>query len=353
MTVSEFHIGLDLYLKKLKSDVYGSLQARDKDYFLNLAIIDMINEKTRSIRDRYSMRENPASARTFYAELGNLIIVKMFDTYVTDFTGITSIELPKIDNVEVDSGTLEEGDKYVILERGSTVLSTVTTDTPLTNGTIFTVTTTGTTLPVWDGITTLERITDPFMLVPLAIDTNLVTDISFTAGKVLRGNKYFTSTGIMTSVKAGNIFIADEDTVTEVDVNNVRMAMGNGTFNGVDPTVTGDIATTIVKLNELPVNFMLPSERNILITDPVSYKVNPIAVLHDNSAFIHSDNIVHSVTFTYIKMPRRINYDLNINTDVSPVLHKEIVDRAGALLLGVINNTMYGSNKTQQQNPQS
>ena len=344
MTVNDFHIGLDLYLKILKSGVYGSLQPRDKDYFLNLAIVEMITEKTKNLRDRYSLGENPASARYFYGELGNLIIEKTYNTYTTEFTGITSLKLPKIDNVEVDSGVLIKGEKYVILERGAVNLSAVTSDTPLVNGSEFTVTADPYIIPTWDGITTLERVSDPFMLVPLSIDTNMVTNISFSEGKVLRGNKYFTSTGIMTVPKAGNMFVAE----TVASVIEVRMAKNNGVFNGIDTTDGDDIITTLVKLNELPVNFMLPSERNILITDPVSYKVNPVTVLHDGSAFIYSDTIIHSATLNYIKMPRRINSDLNINTDVSPVLHKEIVDRAGKLLLGLNNDPAYNVIKPQQ-----
>lgn len=338
MTVTEFHIGLDLLLKILKSEIYGSLQPDQKDYYLNLAAIDLITEKTKNIRDRYSTQENTPLARNFYSELGNLIIVKSYSTYTTDYSGSTVLALPRIANVEVDSGLLLEGERYAILERGSTNLSSVTTTTPLVNGSEFTVTATGSILPSWDGITTLERVSDPFMLVPLMVDTNIVTDISFSLGSVIRGNKYFTSTGAMTSIKASTLFITD----TDVSTTPVRMAINSGTFDGSAATTT-----TLVKLNEVPANFMLPTERTILASDPASNSNNPVAIIHSDSVIIYCNSIIHSAMLTYIKMPRKINSDLNINTDISPILHKDIIDRAAKLILGLNNDPSYNVIKPQ------
>ena len=65
MTVAEKHNGLDLILKVLKSEIYGSFLPDQKDYFLNLAITNIIKEKTENIRDRYSMKDNVPLVRTF------------------------------------------------------------------------------------------------------------------------------------------------------------------------------------------------------------------------------------------------------------------------------------------------
>jgi len=340
MTVIDFHIGLDLYLKILKSEIYGSLQSRDKDYFLNLAILDLIKEKTANFRDRYSMQENVPLARNFYSELGNLIVTKTYDTYDENYENKVTLALPRVDNVEVDSGSLLNGEQYKILERGSTNLSSVTSNTPLVNGTVFTVTATGSILPAWDGITLLERVSDPFMYIPFMIDCNLLTDISFDKGKVVKDGSYIAKTGALTSTKISTLFVLD---VTASPIP-IHVALSTGSFDGTTPTPI----TTLVKVKQSAVNLMLPTEYSILNADPASDKSNPVAIIHDDSIIIHCSNSIHSATLTYIKMPRRINYDLNINTDISPVLHKDIVDRAGKLILGLNNDPSVNIVKPQQ-----
>lgn len=338
MTVNEFHIGLDLILKVLKSEVYGSLQPQDKDYYLNLSMIDMITEKTKGIRDRYSMDNNVPLVRNFYSELGSIIVTKGYDTYTNNYTGSINIALPRVDNVEVDSGQLVLGEQYRILERGSTDLSTVTSTTGLKNGSTFIVTTTVT--PNWDIITTVERISDPFMLIPLSIDVNLDSEITFTKGKVLKGIKYFAKTGTITSNKSNGMFIPTD----VVDPKLIFTAKVDGMFDG-----TAGIVTTLSRLITKATNILLPTEYSILASDSASDKTNPVGVIHDNSITIYCDKTIHSVMLTYIKMPRRINSDLNINTDVSPVLHKDIVNGAAKLLLGINNDPAFNVIKPNPQ----
>lgn len=344
MTVNEFHIGLDTILKILKSEIYGSLQPQDKDYFLNLAIIDMITDKTKNIRDRYSMQENTPLARNFYSELSSLIVTKSYNTYpsnITYYDGVTVLILPRVDNVEVDSGQLLEGERYTILERGSTNLSNVTTTTTLVNGTEFIVTAIGSITPVWDGITILERVSDPFMLVPIMVDVNMITGSTFSEGIVVKGKKYVAIEGALTSTKADGIFGVDI-IASKIPL---HVAVNTTHFNGTTPIPITKLSLT----KELPANILLPTEYSILAADPASNNDNPVAVIHDGSIIVHCNNVIHSATLTYIKMPRRINQERNINTDVSPVLHKEILDRASKLILGINNDPAYNVIKPQQQ----
>jgi hypothetical protein len=337
MTVAEKHIGLDLILKVLKSDIYGSFQDDQKDYFLNLAVLSIIKEKTENIRDRYSMKDNVPLVRTFYSEIGNLLIKKSYATLGQLVNGQLVVATPRVDNVEVDSGYVLNGEQYLVLERGSTDFSSVTSAT-LKNGSIFTIVKSGDSRfdPSWDGITTLERISDPFMFMPLMVSTNVVTDIQFSKGRVIKGVKYFTISGIVTSDKA--ITLLSALTTTSSDV--ILTAKNTGTFIGDlgAPTVT---PTVIGRLDTIPANILMPTEHPILDMDPASRGTNPIAIYENNALSIYCDNDIHDMTLTYIKMPRKINSSLNIDTDVSPVLHQEIVDRAATLILGINNDPAY------------
>jgi len=337
MTVAEKHNGLDAILKVLKSEIYGSFQPDQKDYFLNLAITNIIKEKTENIRDRYSMKDNVPLVRTFYSEIGNLLVKKPYNTVGQLTNGQLDITTPRVTNVEVDSGYVSNGEQYLVLERGSTDFSSVTTAT-LKNGSLFTIVKSGDPRfdPSWDGITTLERVSDPFMFIPLMVETNVVTDIQFTKGKVIKGAKYYNVSGVITTDKANGLL----PVLTELSPNSILTAKATGTFDGSlgAPNVT---PTVIARLKAIPANILMPTERPILDMDPASRGTNPIAIYVNNAISIYCDNDIHDVNLTYIKMPRMINSARNIDTDVSPVLHQEIVDRAATLILGINNDPAY------------
>lgn len=384
MTWSEMHIGIDLGLQILNSNLFNKLEPQGKDYFLNRVIGNMVSEQSNlDIKDT-SNSDSYNDIKLYSSLLQPLIKIQQLDK-TSSVDGYDSISLPK-DISPVISGKLYNGRTYKVIIAGTTDLTsygaasnpavvgaTFTCNIPTLDATaliigckyriltvsgstyttvgainnmvdtefIATDTTaggTGTvqpldTIPSWDGITSLDFVSSDSLYEFISSYSNVDYSQEFSIGALKKGVTYKIVTG--GTIVGLTAFGSSSNTVESGYMFTCTVA-GTPTWStsGVSMIATKTIVNRLVKVQDIQ-NFLKTSYGNS-ITSPLSTMSDgKLLVYHDNKITINTITIVYARQFTKIDSQNNIDCELPVN------YHGKIVDNTVQFIMAYTGNPNY------------
>ncbi len=131
------HIGIDLGVQKLNSNVFGKLQPQEKDYFINTTTQDFVKLALTDEKNTIFNAQTYADIREYYERLQ--VYIRSTQLGITEQLGYGYVygELPQSITVEpISEGVLTHGVTYRVKIAGDTDLTSFGyTDPPVINET--------------------------------------------------------------------------------------------------------------------------------------------------------------------------------------------------------------------------
>jgi hypothetical protein len=314
MTWQEMHIGFDLGLQFLNSNLFNKIEGPGKDFLLNHVINTMINEEIDNNRRREFNLESYSNIRNSASVLSTILKIDT-PTKVAGDDIYDYVVLPKV-ITSVSSGPLTLGKEYKVTTVGTTNLSAYGSTNPLVLNDIFTCTFAGT--PAWSGGTTLTPTVDDSVYAFISSFSNVDYGQAFGAGPLVEGVKYRVVTG--GTIFGLNRFGASSDTV---NVNDIFLSSTGGSPAWSDSRVT--LVPTKTVTNKL----ILGQDINNFLVNPYGTTSNsPTSMLIGGNLNVYHSNRfkINSITIIYVRPIKAINSILNIDCELPKSLHGPIVD---------------------------
>jgi hypothetical protein len=403
MTWQEQHIGIDVGLRLINSNLYNKLLKEEKDYILNRVIVDLINEQIAPINQPQETLSYD-QIRNWYKFINPLIRDLSYKEFVNRGKFI-EIDLPKNTYVPISSGSLVTGRSYRIVTAGATNLSTFginanypnaiftypkhiiefVNDPPNYNltiiqgykyeilyadgvsftghgafsnevGTIFTATSNNTFtsatnkgtklrvisgLPAWDGITTVIPTNSDDIFHYYTSKSKIATNCIIASGQLTKGNYYKV-------VNAGTVanLTSFGSEYNIVEVGYVFLC----TTTGVPAWATSNVQLAEYReaINRLVIatdvdNFLDHSYGTVISS--------PICALVDNKLRVYHNNKfeISDVDIMYLRPPATIDHVSNVDCDLDPIVHPSIVDKAINYIAATFASPAYQHLKNEAQ----
>lgn len=384
MTWSEMHIGLDLGLQILNSNLFNKLEPQAKDYFINRVMYDMISKEVNIESKTAANLQSYNDIREYSSLLEPILIIQQLDKYTGDGT-YDYVTLPK-DVSPVISGFLYMGRTYKVVIAGTSNLTTFgAASSPAVVGATFTcniatinatsltigckyriLTVSGSTytsvgsinnmvgtefiatgtsaggvgivtplsgLPTWAGGTSLTMIPLYSVLEVISSYSNIDKGSSFSTGPLKKGTKYKVVTGgtISNLTSFGSAYNA-------VEPGYVFLCTLDGTPNwstsGVVLIATKDILNRLVKLQDIA-NFSQTSYGN---TD-----ISPLSTMSDGKLLVYHNGkyTINSITLVYVRQPNKIDSQNNVDCELLESYHGKLVDNTVQFIMAYSGNPNY------------
>lgn len=125
MNIKIMHIGIDLGLQAINSNVFGNLLPQSKDYFLNVTIQEFVKLALTDEKNTVFNAVTYADIRSYYEKLQ--VYIKTVELNATEELGFGYVydNLPTgVVLTTLTSGTLQHGIKYKVVVAGTADLST-------------------------------------------------------------------------------------------------------------------------------------------------------------------------------------------------------------------------------------
>lgn len=402
MTWRDMHVGIDVGLRLIQSNLYNKLLNEEKDFILNRIITNMILDEVGAQKPPI---ENMTydDIRKWYVVTNPLIRDLSFKEFITG-NGYIEIALPKNTTAPISSGNLIAGRSYKIVTPGATVLSSFGISTNLPNkvftynpanvefevespnyaltilegykyeilvadgisftpygaasndvGTIFTATEDHTFssatdkntvlrvisgLPEWDGVTTVLPINSEDVLHLISSTSRIATNCILNSGTLTKGNYYKV-------INAGTIS---------------NLTLFGSTFNTVEKgyiflcTTTGvpNWATSNVQLAEYRTSInrlVIASDVDNFLNHSYGTVISsPICIMINNNLRVYHNNKfeIEEVIVRYLRPPAKIDSNANIDCDLDLLVQDIIVDKAVSYIAATFSSPAYQALKNEQ-----
>lgn len=383
------HIGIDLGVQRLNSNVFGKLLNEEKDYFINTVTQEFVKLALTDEKNTIYTPSTYADIREYYERLQ--IYIKSIQLGLVDELGYGYVygALPSSITIEpITSGVIYQGITYKVTIAGTTDLSAfgylatpilgdtfecdITTSTGVMTivsgekyriinahgavlttygakdnlpGTEFTATSGGTSgggtsttiqnlsdTPTWTG-TTLTPINDIGYYMNIATRSSVTSGSPITEGSITKGKKYIVTTVGTT---------ADLDTyggVVAPDINYIFICDTTGTPTWAGGTVLYEIddnANRLVKMQDV---------EDFLQNSFGSTKSSPISVFAGNKLRVYHDNKfdVKRLFLDYIRKPIEVSLENSINSDLPESTHSFLVDLVVEKIAALSGNPTYNA----------
>lgn len=383
MTIEEMHVGLDLGLQILNSNLFDKLAAEGKDYFLNRIITDKVKAVVDQERQNVFNLESYNDIRAYSSLLEPLLKITKLEKYTGD--GRYDYGLIPKDITPISSDKLYAGRTYRVLVPGTTNLTTFGGGNPSTVGSVFTcviatanataltigckyrILTTGTSVytgvgainnmigtefiatgtsaggtgtvtplsgvPTWAGGTSLAFTVSENMHEIICSNSNVDYGKQFSSGSLKKGVRYkvvvggtianLTSLGSgYNTVEAGYIFLCTTD--------------GTPTWStsGVVLIATKTVLNRFVKVQDID-NFLQHAYGTVTSS--------PIATLVDGKLLVYHDSKfnINEIYLTYVRPPITVDSINEVDCDLPLSYHGKIVDETVQFIMAYTSNPAY------------
>jgi len=384
MTISEMHIGIDLLLQRLNSEIDADIEPKEKDYFINLTTkllikAILINEKN-SI-EPYISRED---INRYYNSLRVFINEYNLDLY--NYGKYYSGKIPVTDgyNNSIKSGLLIDGVTYRIKTKGNTDLSnfgydkssdTFKCNTKLVNNistlgvgtykiinpgnllldntaviynniepeSIFIITGTNTSTsdsntlikplkisPVWDDTTELEIVKDINYYEGIGVTSFVSND------KIVNSN----------NIVIGNTYVVNKDNIDISAIYNYNILNANKgmIFKTISNTINTINDEDLLELDEVDCRLPLDREiNNYLHNSFGNIKTNPLFTYYDDEIRIYTNNKfkIYKAILKYIITPKDVDVENSINSPLPESMHEFLLELVVKKIASTINSPDY------------
>ena len=340
MTVDEMHIGIDQGLQKINSEVFDTFLPEEKDWHLNLEVLEFI--KNRTSPKSNLRREGFQSTKKRYDDLEELITSASIGIYKdTDIEQFGLLPPNYFRMVDIKPNVQFSCAPIAVTETNTDVYSVVLPfiDDDFTE---FIISAAHTTL----GSVTLFDLSDyPNFQSTLTDERQKYEIIHFVLYEV---NRLFDDIEIRWENYNGTYHRNSFILVTE----NPDYTIGLISITGFLPIIEPFVPETFITLNSIEGNKKDVSTRLVKIEDYLDLVNHPFGTTHPNSPLstISTGRIVlrHNETFIfntlnieYIRRPRQINLSLNQSCELNPNVHEEIVDKTVERLAALIESSNY------------
>lgn len=331
------HIGIDLELQKVNSNVISALKPQEKDWFLTY-------EMYRFIKQRINPQSNEKN-------LGFEEDQKRYDD-LEALKKTTSLSVSALSNEDAVFAYLPADYMHLTNDRSLVKDLCGLPYSPTTVATNF-------------------YITD--IIIPLTVTDNYVEfKIKINGTTVYRGGDYF-PTGIPTSDAVFEIFNSILDTINKLPgfeckyenfkgvYSKNRLIIASDTIFTLDtehvinPTTVVTTYTVVAKnLNIINVPTNSIQSDNRLTKSSIAYRMlgtefgttitsSPISILRNNTLIVFHKKkfIVSKLNIEYIRRPQRISLISNQSCELNPDVHEEIVVSAAKRIAGITLNQNY------------
>ena len=383
MTIKEMHIGIDLGVQRLNSNVFGKLLPEEKDYFINITTQEFVKLALTNERNTLFTPQTYADIRKYYEVLQSYILTRQLGLVEELGSGYVYGKLPSgITISALVSGLLYHGVSYKVIVAGGTDLSNygylaspvegdtfecnITTQTGgnitlvtgesyrIVNaangdftsygaannnpGTEFTATSstsvTGTAstvvqnlskTPSWDSTTKLIPISDVGYYMNIATRSSIAYGNPITSGALTKGKKYIVKVKGTTS---------DLDTyggVAAPDVNYIFTCSTTGT-----PTWAG--GTELYEIKDVGNRLIKAQDVDDFLANSFGSTINsPISIFANNRLRVYTDNKfnVERLFLDYIRKPISVSLSDSIDSDLpesaQPFLISLVIEKIAAL----------------------
>ncbi len=398
MNIATMHIGIDLSLQAINSNVFGKLQHEEKDYWLNNTTEELIravilNEKNTvfnlltyddirqyyealqvyirnlqlglvdELGEGYVYGELPSNIETGQLISGILhhgIKYKVIVDGATDLSSFGYKVTPIIGETfvcDIDTQTgstigLTTGRKYRIVNPGNAsftskgahsnnpgtefISSTTENITPVTNCVLQNLTLT----PGWDGFTKLIPVYNMGYYINISNNSYVTYGNVISAAPLEVGKKYIVNTVGSTDLTGYGAEIASP---TIGYIFNCDSVTGDAFSGGTLLYEIKDIGNRLVKMQDVK-----PMQANSFGT----MKTSPISVYANNTLRVYYDNKfdIERINIDYIIKPISVDYNDSIDSDLPESLHYLIVDLTARRIAAVSGNPNYPAivNETKQ-----
>lgn len=371
MTIKEMHIGIDLGLQSINSNVFGNLQKEEKDFYINTTISEFIkavllDEKNTiynlityadirgyfealqayvksveldinvMLSERYVYGSLPSNNSMIELSSGNLIDGVKYKVITADSIDLSDYGLAsavdgsefvcKISNLVGAAFSLKVSGKYRILNTAGATFPGAINNTP---GEVFVAT--GTSVvgghastelevleqsPTWETSTKIIALTDiGYYLMLVSRSAIKKNSQSISSGALVKGTKYVVDTVGTTDFSSfGGWATNDVDAIFVCDTN------GTPTWQG----------STILK------EILTPANRLVKVQDVFQFldhsfgsaPSSPISIMADNTLRVYYKDgySIERLYLDYVRQPRKVDINASIDSDLPSSLHPTIVD---------------------------
>ncbi len=393
MTIQEMHIGIDLLLQRVNSNINTNFLHEEKDYYINITIHDFINAVFNNEKNTTLDYVSAIDIKRYYNILQSYI--RNSDLQLNDVNWYYEAKLPNGNSMNnVTIGVLVDGVRYRITTAGTTDLSTfgyygvsnvvgdefecsinemvlvtgdiiavgrykilnaggfdfttqtgsnaksndvgtvfdVSTDVTLTLTTETPVLKPLTSTPIWAGTTTLKPLTNVKCYLPLS-----------TSSLILTGDAIITG-----SLVSRTMYIVDNPGATPIDLSNI----GGVTIPSVGYifTCTSNVSpiwtagSMIHKVTYVDNRVVIFEEANNFLNNKFgSIRTSPIYTYIQNTVRVYHMNKfkIHNLKLAYILEPVSVDWNNNIDSDLPEYLHSFIMDLVVKRISSTINDPNY------------
>lgn len=401
MTIQEMHIGIDLGLQRLNSNLFGKLLPQVKDYFINTTTLEFVRaaltDEKHSIFDTVTYQD----IRTYYEKLQNYIRTIQLGLINEYGRGYVYGKLPNsiATNNGITDGLLYDGAIYKVINSGNTDLSNfgyksvpvsgetfvcdintiysnnvliekdsiyrlvnpahgnfTTVGAPNNNsGTEFIATNSAGILTT--GLATVK----PLALKPdwNSTELMLIGDIGYfinisSFSSIKYGNPIQSG-----SLKAGTKYIIDIQGNTDLSYFGVSTATPDYIFPcEASGTPNWDGVTTLYEIKDIGNRLVKYQDINSFLDNSfgTSSKDSPISVLANNELRVYHNNKfdIKRINLDYIRKPISVNYELNIDSDLPDSVQPFVIDLIVKRIMAYSGNPAYNAvlNETREENKQ-
>lgn len=333
------HIGIDLQLQKLNSNVISSLRSEEKDWLLNEEVIRFIKQRINPASN--DKRVGFEATQKRYDDLRVLITPASLPVYVNDNDSVFTY-LPS------DYFTLIN-DRSVTKDLCGVSYSTIATSID----TFYIAS-----LPIADDNTNL------YATFQVKINGSIIFDLSnYVTGGLPSSNSKFVIVNYLLQ-RIAEIptllggFSGKYENYFGVSVAGAVIIVGKSPFTYnivyVGNTVSGNglgvnytKVTTPLKSTEVPNRLAKTEDVYTLLSTSfgTTFAHTPITLLEGSKliAFHKQKFILSSLNISYIRKPKKIDISLNQGCELSESIHQEIVENTAKRIAGLVGSQQYNN----------
>lgn len=331
-TVKEMHIGIDLLLQKINSNVLDDFEDQEKDWILNEEVI-------RFIKQRIDPRSNDkklgfeASQKRF-DDLKPLITPASIPCYVRDSNSVFGYLPPDYLTLINDRTTTKN-------LCGSSFSTTATTSVSKSIACI----------PIKDDVglyaffkikingTLVFNITDYITGGLASVDSKF--ELFYLVQRILTQQGFVCKYGSYYGTNCGQGIVIVSDVPLTIDIayslsDIVTVTSTINTFTKISPL--NDVTEVSNRLTETDnlYNILHSSFGNTIVSSPISTLEGDKIIVFHNQKFIPT-----TINISYLRKPRQINLSLNQDCDLDGWIQEEVVDNASKRLAGITQSEGY------------
>lgn len=374
MTIEELHVGIDLGVQRLDSNVFGSIQKPEKDYYINSVTDELLRAVVLSEKNTVFSLLTYGDINEWYEACQAHIIRVELDPVEQLGQGYYRCTFPQVaTDVDINSGNLVAGVTYEIIVAGTSDLSgfgyntyppvvgntfvctinnLVSPTISLRNGGIYKIINSGNidftgltygadsnktgTIFTMSGDAVINSSSDVELEVieasPVWSKTELRVLGTTDYYLYIRSDSHTETGGVINkgNIYRGNRYIVTKDGNTPLDLFGGYDIYSAGSYFTctASGTPTWDNLTTLKLLKGQPNRLLKEQDvRNALTNSFGTVITSPIATIRDYGLDVYNDNKfdISMVEMSYIRKPVSVSYDKDITSDLPESIHAKLV----------------------------